>query len=192
MSEKKKVFIGIEIPTDVKRQLWGVSESLQKFGCPIGWVNQEKLHITLVYLGYLIEERLDEVVTILQETGSAFSPFKAKMGEIGAFPSIKHPRVIFVSLNGGLKETQNIYDNLAFRLAKTGFKLEEQKFTPHVTLGRVKDNDFYLHKKIEEMLSRVKLPVFKSFQISTISLFESVKIEKGFIYKVLVSVPLSK
>lgn len=179
MSGKKKVFIGIEIPTEIKRQLWGVSESLQKFGYPIDWVSQEKLHVTLVYLGYLTEERLDKVVTILQETGPEFSPFTGKMGELGAFPSIKHPRVIFVSLNDGLKETQNIYDNLAFTLGMTGFKLEEQEFTPHVTLGRVKDNDFYLHKKIEEMLSRAKLPPFKSFKVSAISLFESIKLEKN-------------
>lgn len=190
MTGKKKVFIGIEIPTEVKRQLWGVSESLQKFGYPIDWVSQEKLHITLVYLGYLTEEHLGKVITILQETGPAFFTFTGKIGEIEAFPSIKHPRVIFVSLDAGSKETQNIYDNIASLLAKTGFKLEEQKFTPHVTLGRVKDNDFYLHKKIEEMLSRAKFPVFKSFQISTISLFESIKVGKEFIYKILLSVPL--
>ena len=116
MSEKKKVFVGIEIPTEAKKQLWGVSESLQKFGYPIGWVSQEKLHITLIYLGYLTEERLDKVVTLLQETGPAFSPFTGKIGEIGAFPSIKHPRVIFVSLDEGSKQTHNIYDHLAFSI----------------------------------------------------------------------------
>lgn len=187
---KKKVFVGIEILTEVKRQLWGVSESLQKFGYPIDWVGQEKLHITLIYLGYLTEERLDKVITILQETGSAFSPFTGKVREIGAFPSIKHPRVIFVSLNEGSGQVHNIYDHLAFSLSKAGFKLEEQEFTPHVTLGRVKDNDFYLHKKIEEMLLRVKFPVFKSFQVSTISLFESIRVGKEFIYKILLSVLL--
>lgn len=190
MSEKKKVFIGIEIPKEVQRQLWGVSESLQKFGYPADWISQEKLHVTLVYLGYLTEERLDKVVTILEKTGLKFSSFTGKISEIGAFPSIKHPRVIFVSLNEGSNQTHNIYNHLAFSLSKDEFKLEEQKFTPHVTLGRVKDNDFYLYKKIEEVLSRMRLPVFKSFQVSTISLFESIKIGKEFIYKVLLSVSL--
>lgn len=179
---KKKVFIGIEIPKEVQKQLWGVSESLQKYGYPIGWVSQDKFHITLVYLGYLTEEQLDKVIAILQGASPSFSSFVARLDKINAFPSIKHPRVIFVSLNEGLKETQNIYDNLTAPLTKAGVKLEKQKFTPHVTLGRVKDDDFYLHKKIEEMLSRTKLPFFKSFQVLTISLFESIKVGKEFIY----------
>jgi 2'-5' RNA ligase len=165
---------------------------MQRFGYPIGWISQEKFHITLIFLGYLAEEKLDKVVTVLQETMFSFSSFIVTLGKISAFPSIKNPRVIFVSLIDGLGQTKNIYDDLSRSLSGTGFTLEKQEFTPHVTLGRVKDDDFYLKRKVGEMISRFKLPNFKMFRVSTISLFESIQVSREFVYKVLLSVPLGK
>ena len=90
--EKKKVFIGIEIPEEVKKQLWGVSQSFQKFGYPIAWVGKVKYHLTLVYLGYITEKKLNTVIKILQKEVPKYSSFKVTLGGIEGFPNVKNPR----------------------------------------------------------------------------------------------------
>lgn len=191
---KKKIFIGIEIPEEVKKQLWGVSESLQKFGYPVGWVAKEKFHLTLIYLGYLREEKLDKVVKIMQEEIPKSRSLNIKLCNIEGFPNAKNPRVITMSLESrnaqGTSDLEKIYKDLKNILLKNDFKIEERDFSGHVTLGRVKSDDFYLKRKISEMMKEVKMPEFKKIKVSKITLFESIFTGKEFVYKILLSIPL--
>ena len=57
-------------------------------------------------------------------------------------------------------------------------------------MGRVKSDDYYLKRKVSEMIMKTKMPVFKKFKMSKITLFESILINKEFVYQVLLSVPL--
>lgn len=190
--QKRKVFTGIGIPEEVKTKLWGVSLSLQKFGYPVSWVSKERMHITLLYLGYLNGVQIDEVFRILQEKIPNKLGFEVAINKIEGFPEISAPRVIVTDLGRGFVELKDIYMDLFDRFYRDGFQIDKEVFRAHITLGRVKSDDFFLKKKIGEAIRQIKLPNFRSFFVNNVSLFESILIDHEFVYKELLSVPLKK
>jgi RNA 2',3'-cyclic 3'-phosphodiesterase len=188
---KRKIFIAVEVPEFVAKQLWGVSLSFQKFGYPVSWTEKGKFHITLLYLGYITEEKLDFLVKTLQTEIVKLRSFLVKLEEVGAFPSVNNPRVIVVKAKKGFKELNDI-NNLLNKLLIKYFKIEKRKFESHVTLGRLKIDDFYLNRKVLEMIKNSKLPNFKDFNVTKITLFESILFKNNFVYQVLLSVQLKK
>lgn len=189
---KKKLFIGIEIPPYLTKKIFGLSSSLQKFGYPIEWIKPEKFHLTLIYLGYLKNENVEKLIKIIYDVASEFKRFHVELGTVDGFPSIKNPRIIMLNLSKGTIELANIYNQLKKNITNCGFKVDEKEFRGHVTLGRVKSDDFYIKKKISELMKIQKKQSFKTFCVSKISLFESVLIDKEFNYNLIMSAPLEE
>ena len=65
-------------------------------------------------------------------------PFNVRVKKIGAFPSFERPRVLWVSLEKNVEIVRKIVHNLEDELQKLGFHKEKRKFSPHLTIGRVK------------------------------------------------------
>ncbi|MEM2919319.1 MAG: RNA 2',3'-cyclic phosphodiesterase [Candidatus Nitrosocaldus sp.] len=100
-------------------------------------VSKEQLHFTLLFLGEvdpIILERVKERLSTI-----AFEPVKVAYKGIGVFPSIKHPRIIWVGVDpDAASRLTDIAREVEDRLKPLGFKSDKQ-FTPHITLLRVKE-----------------------------------------------------
>jgi 2'-5' RNA ligase len=91
--------------------------------------------------------------------------------------------VIWVGIEKGLKQVEDIYDQLDRRLIKLGFKSDGKKFSPHITISRVKTgrNKEALAHSLMELQDRD----FGVFKINTLKLMKSVLTPKGPIYSTL-------
>ena len=99
---KIRSFIAVDIPEDLKKELRGLVETLKKDGADVKWVEIGNLHLTLKFLGWTEEEQLSKVKNLLRTLCSEEKPFRVHASALGGFPSLGHPRVLWVGLAGNL------------------------------------------------------------------------------------------
>ena len=64
--------------------------------------------------------------------------FILKTSEIGCFPNLNYPKILWLGFSDPDGQLHKLVENIEFQLQKIGFKTEKRKFSPHLTIGRVK------------------------------------------------------
>jgi len=77
---RHRIFIAINLPEDVKRNLLDCQNKWLELPCR--WTKKENLHITLMFLGYLSDEELLEVLKITKEVASRNPAFSINLKKI--------------------------------------------------------------------------------------------------------------
>jgi 2'-5' RNA ligase len=127
-----RLFTGIEIPADIGLQL-----SSYRGGLPgARWIDPENYHITLRFIGDIDERTAGDVFSILGD-GRRREPVTITIDGLDTFGGGR-PRAVFARANGNgvLSELQAEQERLVRRI---GLPPEKRKFTPHVTLARLRD-----------------------------------------------------
>jgi len=103
----------------------------------ISWTRPASIHLTLKFLGEVDEGRIEEIGRALE--GAAFStpPFTVTANRVGAFPSLKAPRVIWAGIEDSA-ELAALQKRIDEALSTLGFEPEQRAFRPHLTICRVK------------------------------------------------------
>ena len=141
MDSKIRLFVAIDMPEVVKVTLLAAASQMGQ-RLPAGavrWVKQEQLHLTLRFLGDTAVSQLPAVQNQLTELASQHAPFRLWLKGVGAFPNRRRPRVLWADLDGDLGLLRAMQAQLEDRVVSLGWSREKRPFSPHVTLGRVKD-----------------------------------------------------
>lgn len=104
----------------------------------IKWVDPDKLHITLHFLGDTSPELVSATGKILEETVPGFIAPEVSFRGMGLFRSIRDPRVLWIGMDPG-RILPDLKSTLDRELAGVGFPAGERKFSPHLTLARIKN-----------------------------------------------------
>ncbi len=126
-----RLFTGLEIPADV-----GFALSLKRGGLyGARWIDPENYHITLRYIGDVDRTTAHEVAGVLERFGRN-PPFTVRLDQFGVFGG-KKPRALYagVEVNSELTRLQAAQERA---LQQIGLPPEGRRFTPHVTLARLK------------------------------------------------------
>lgn len=185
--EQKRLFIALELPSDVKKRLHSIQNELKKCGPDVKWVETENIHLTLKFLGEVETERSQRISKLLEKYFSSNKRFKIKLGHLGCFPSLRSPRILWAGFEDKQGNSTKIAHILDDSLNEIGFNKEVREFQLHATLGRVRSplNKIAFIEKIEE-LNRGFEPC--DLYIDNITLFESKLSPKGPAYEALHSV----
>ncbi|MDO8536490.1 MAG: RNA 2',3'-cyclic phosphodiesterase [Candidatus Omnitrophota bacterium] len=177
-----RAFIAIELSPEIKDSLAQVQSHLKYSAADVKWIENSNVHLTLRFLGDITEEKCEEIKSMLDEISKSSKSFEISTGDIGAFPNINYPRVIWVGLDKGTIESVALAKKINNELLKTGFQKEQRPFSAHLTIGRVRSpkNKEALEKKI--VASNSLPPTPNSQLISSIALFQSTLTPKGAIY----------
>jgi 2'-5' RNA ligase len=135
-----RAFIAIDLPEDVRHKLRGLIDRMEDAmdRLPIRWARPEAIHLTLRFLG---DTRLDQVRELeqgLEGLAGDHRVFTMTVGGLGCFPNPRRPRVLWVGVHeetGSMKDLQKSTEDMCRRL---GFPPEKRGFSPHLTLGRVR------------------------------------------------------
>jgi 2'-5' RNA ligase len=141
MNQKIRLFIAIDLPERVKDVLTETAVRLSK-NVPdraVRWVNRAQMHLTLRFLGDTAVAQLPALQDQLTQLTAHYPAFQLRLDGLGAFPNRQRPRVVWVGLAGELAGLQPMQAELEERVVGLGWQREERPFSPHVTLGRVKD-----------------------------------------------------
>lgn len=172
-----RAFIGIDLPKEIKDKLYTLQKEIGNNYAKINWVHKKNLHLTLKFFVDISETDVKRVISMMKDF--KFNPFKARLGELGFFPNINNPRVLWVGLEP-LSELMNFQGDIDEKLSCSFNR--EAKFNAHLTLGRIKlikDKEKFLR-----LLKNIKIPN-SVFEISEISFVKSMLTRDGPKYKLL-------
>jgi 2'-5' RNA ligase len=146
----------------------------------------------LKFLGDVSPANVELLKQMLSVEVSHHRGFEMGFGGLGAFPSPKRPRVIWIGIQApaGLEVLQH---GIEAATAPLGYPDEQRPFSPHLTIGRVKQNiNSAGMQKIRIALEGTKLGSFGTAKVSAVHLFKSDLKPTGAVYTRLFSAPLGK
>ena len=126
-----RLFTGLAIPPDVTQHL-----SLMRGGLHgARWIDPENYHVTLRFIGDIEAPVAREIAATLAQVDRA--AFTLRITGLSSFGGRK-PRALIATVEpeAPLLELQAEHERLMGRL---GLPAEGRKFTPHVTLARLRD-----------------------------------------------------
>jgi 2'-5' RNA ligase len=184
MEKRHRIFIAINLPYEIKKQLFSYSEKWPEL--PAKWTPKDNLHITLEFLGALTDEEIGEVCVVVKDVADRHESFSLNLTDIIYGPPKKMPPK-FVWVEGDKsEELSELRKDLEESLTeKVSFVPENMVFSPHITLARISSWGF---KAIEpEERSEINEKIDLSFTAESIEVMESEMRKDGPIYTVLES-----
>ena len=132
-----RLFFSLPLPDEVKEKLRPTLRAAQKVSADgVGFTKLEQLHFTLAFLG---EQPGPDDALAAGESLREVASFDLVLSGVGAFPGANRPRVLFIDVTGGSAELVAAAERLRVALEQRGLPVEERKFRPHLTLGRVRE-----------------------------------------------------
>ena len=174
-----RLFTGLEIPADVALDL-----DLMRGGIAGSrWIDHRSFHITLRFIGDIDDALAREIAYELD--GVEARPFSLRLKGLGVFGG-NRPHTLYAGVeeNAGLRRLQSIHERICQVL---GLDAEQRKFTPHVTLARLKDPDL---RGVHHFLAAHSLYKSREFEVGRFVLFSSRPSRGGGPYAVEVSYQL--
>ena len=147
-------------------------------------VEGENVHLTLKFLGNVSAPRLAEVKSSLKQL--TFPSFTAEIKGAGAFPNLKHMNVIWVGVNEGWTQVEQIYEQVEKLLSGVGFRRENRPFSPHITIARVRSGR--KRDEISNFLQHLSDESFGTITVDKVRLKQSILSSSGPRYSTLLEI----
>ncbi len=173
-----RCFIGLPLPEEYQKKLEElIIHSQNILSSKISWTKKGNWHLTLCFLGELTYDSLQILKEELKDI--KHNSFTLKAGFCGFFPSIKKPRVLWLGLEVGGKETKDLAYKIFKILEKNNIHFDKKDFIPHLTIGRIKK---LYNDKWEKWSKYINSLKWQSIKISSFVLWQSTLTPKGPIY----------
>jgi 2'-5' RNA ligase len=157
-------------------------------GSNLRLVKPENIHITIRFLGNITLPLVDQISEQMNKI--SINPFEVEIQGLGAFPSLKHIKVIWAGIQKGSNELMNIFNQLEPHLQKLGLKPDRRGFNPHLTIARVRTARF--KGKLTHLIRDLTKYEFGKIKTNHLKLKKSVLTPKGPIYNTIYEVNLVK
>ena len=136
-----RLFLAVCLTQDVQRLVAEEVAALTTEGWPVRWVHPETSHLTLHFLGETARERAELVRLALPDLVAAHEPFTVRTAALGVFPNFRRPRVLWLGLHGPVHRLQTLQKDIGGAQEGLGFRVGDEPYHPHITLGRVRNDD---------------------------------------------------
>lgn len=186
--ERHRLFFAINICNKGRDSLSFTQKELEKLvpGKSLRFVKPQNLHLTLHFLGNINANKIENLHNILIESCSNIKTFNFSLNEIGCFPNLKHPRVIWIGLNDTSHTLTKVHSSLSNYLIENEYKVEKRPFIAHLTIAYVnKHCEKQNLKIIGESLRKVKPEKSIVCPVNSISLMKSTLTQEGPIYTIV-------
>ena len=129
--------VGDAVRAEVTRVVAELGAKLEAVKTPprLTWVKPAALHLTLRFLGETGDAEAARVRDALT-AAIAIPPFDVEWRGLGAFPSHRHPRALWMGVVRGAAQLGEVEAEIAQRLGAVD--QEPRPFLPHLTIGRIK------------------------------------------------------
>jgi 2'-5' RNA ligase len=185
-------FIAIELPAEIQAAIASSTAGLQK-ALPkplVRWVASKNLHLTLKFLGDVSPTNLERLAEALKVESVRQEKFSLSVGGLGAFPTPRRPRVIWIGLEAPamLTAVQRAVESVSSRM---GYPTEERPFSPHLTIGRVgQDVSAADLKRVCAAIEGTTVGPLGTVSVDAIHIFKSDLQPGGSVYTHLYAMPL--
>jgi 2'-5' RNA ligase len=185
-------FVAVEIPTEIQSALARSTAPLQR-ALPkplIRWVAPQNVHLTLKFLGDISPANLELLAEALKTEAVAHETFNISVGGLGAFPTSGRARVLWIGLEAPAA-LSTLLRGIEAITAKLGYASQDRPFSPHLTIGRVRQNvsglDF---QHIRAALEGTIIGALGTFRVDALNIFKSDLQPGGPVYTRLYTLPM--
>lgn len=133
-----RLFIAVPLPDDAIALVDRTVETLRREPWPVKWSDAHNAHITLHFLGEVDPASAEVLRLALAAPIASQDAFELRTADLGAFPTIRKPRVLWLGLWGPVHRLETLHASIGTVLEQLDFSPEEREFRPHITLGRVR------------------------------------------------------
>ncbi|EQA35693.1 2'-5' RNA ligase [Leptospira inadai serovar Lyme str. 10] len=168
-----RIFLGISLPDRTREVLAGICYGLEG----ARWVSPENFHVTLVFLGEISSDKVEQVHEICAST--IVKPFSISLHGLGWFRQ-KSPSILYAGVDRSL-ELQGLQKSLESGCRRYGFSVEKREYIPHVTIGRLRD---VAQDKVMIYLNEFESIDFPAFEVSEFHVYSSRSGSEGPIYRI--------
>jgi 2'-5' RNA ligase len=183
-----RAFVAVNIPEPIRAALAEAQGRLKAASADVSWTAPHNVHITLKFLGEIGESGVARVGWALERAAAPHAPFTAAVGGFGVFPPKGLPRAVWAGVLEGAESLVSLQVSVEHALAVLKFPREGRRFTPHLTLGRVRSPRNA--DALVEAVTGLGSDPLGTFTVDHIDLMRSQLNPKGSIYTVLREIPL--
>jgi RNA 2',3'-cyclic 3'-phosphodiesterase len=189
-----RLFVAINLPKRDQVRVAKAIAPLKESALPVRWLEPAAVHLTLKFLADVREADLPAVELAIARAAAKSRSFRVRMEGVGAFPTPRRPRVIWLGVQA-TPELRCLKQDLEWAIAPLGFERETRGFQPHLTLGRTTPEaaagDF---RDFEEIARKIRFS--GSLHVGSVDLMRSRLSPRGSTYELVrhfqLAVPVSE
>ncbi|MBN1448930.1 MAG: RNA 2',3'-cyclic phosphodiesterase [Bacteroidetes bacterium] len=140
MHKTIRSFIALYPDSSAREQMSAFIACLKSRYPSIRWEQPDKIHITMKFLGDVEPATLDAITAQLRSSIHPSPPIDARIDRTGAFPSLQRPRIVWLGFTEMLQPVLDLQRITEETCERHGIERERKSFTPHFTIGRVKQH----------------------------------------------------
>lgn len=164
-----RLFVAIDMPPDIRSVLSGIC-----FGVPgAKWIPDEQLHLTLRFIGEVDGGVFRDIREALADIEA--KSFAVRLKGVGHFPPRKAPRVLWAGIEPAAPVAA-LRNRVEAVLVRLGLEPEKRKFSPHITLARLRESPL---GKVSRFLAANSMFATAEFRVPAFHLYSSTLTPKG-------------
>jgi 2'-5' RNA ligase len=181
-----RTFDALSLPREIATAMSSIQEELIASHAEVKWDTSDKFHITLKFLGDTEASLIPRIADDLQHSIGSFPAFEIAYEDLGGFPNVERPRVVWIGAreNPQIKQLQTQVELVC---TSFGFPKEDRPFHAHITLGRVKGS-----RNLDRLTASLKSITFEPLlaRCTHVHIIRSDLKPTGSVYSLLNSIPL--
>lgn len=134
-----RAFVALELDVALRERIRETMAALRKSLKGVRWVQPDALHLTLRFLGPSAPEALTRLRDDLGPVAARCPATRARVSGLGLFPERGCPRVLWLGISLA-PEALALQRECERAAVAAGFPPEGRAFSPHLTLGRWREN----------------------------------------------------
>ena len=138
MNTTLRTFLAVEIDLPVRDRAEALIHQFRGVPADIKWVDRQNLHLTLKFLGDVPATDTPQIIQSVTQAVADTEPFQLEIHGAGAFPDLRRPRTIWFGARDGAEPMAALHRQVESALKKLHYPPEGRKFSPHLTIGRVR------------------------------------------------------
>ncbi|MSO77896.1 MAG: RNA 2',3'-cyclic phosphodiesterase [Alphaproteobacteria bacterium] len=167
-----RLFVAIELPAAIRQALAALAEGLPG----ARWIEPENLHLTLRFIGEVDGGMAEDIAEALSLVSAPVFPLR--LAGVGHFSTGERARILWVGVERSA-EMKQLYTSVSGALRRVGVAPEGRKFSPHVSLARLKDAHL---EDVERFIAGQSLFRVAAFPVGYFTLFSSFLSKSGAIH----------
>ena len=132
-----RTFLAIPVDNELKSRIAELQSGWKKQLPEVRWTRADNLHLTLHFFGDVTHEILEKIKVSVLSVKGCQDPFQVDVQGLGAFPSLKRSRVLWLGLTPQ-DPLQRLHRYIQGALQEIDIPMEKRAFAPHLTIGRTR------------------------------------------------------
>jgi len=189
MKDRLRTFIAVSLSSSVLAGIGKLMRTLRPhFGDEVRWVESKNLHITLKFLGDVPLNDFPQLIRAVTHGAEQTDSFDLTFQGFGVFPSRESPKTLWIGCREGSEELGKLAETMNEVLLPLGFPSEARRFSPHLTIGRVKKSAQV--SSLMPIFDEHQNRLFGACSVSEVQIFTSELTRHGPLYDEIAAIPL--